>query len=87
MLSILLILTMLPCPASAGQAAGEQGAGESGGSASGERVVLTICDMNTRSGNRYSEERGLWRYLADRLGVEIQYDYIPKNKKEKSREI
>ena len=79
-----MILALLPCSASAGQAGG-QAAGQTAGeqladqpteAAAGDRVVLTIADMSTRSGNRYNGEMGMWRYLAERLGVEIRYDYI-----------
>ena len=62
-ISVFLILALLPCSASAGQA-GEQPAE----AAAGDPVVLTIADMNTRSGNHYNGEMGMWRYLAERLG-------------------
>ena len=41
-----------------------------------ERVVLTIGDLATRSGNRYDENLGLWQYLAELVGVEIRYVYL-----------
>ena len=85
-LSILMALPLLACPvaaeesAAAGEAAESGGSAESGESAADEesagvedRVVLTIGDRNTRSGSRYSEELGLWLYLADLVGVDIQY--------------
>ena len=40
------------------------------------RVVLTIGDNSTRSGNRYNKDLGLWQYLADLVGVEIKYVYM-----------
>ena len=79
-ISVFLILALLPCSAAAeqaaGQTAGEQPAEQPTEAVAGDRVVLTIADMNTRSGNRYNGEMGMWRYLAEQLGVEIQYDYI-----------
>lgn len=71
--SIVMILMLLPCSAAAEQTAEEPSAG----AAAGDRIILTIGDMSTRSGNRYNEEKGMWRYLAERLGVDIRYDYIP----------
>ena len=41
-----------------------------------ERPVITIGDNVNRSGSRYDEERGVWRYLADLLGVDIKYVYM-----------
>ena len=40
-----------------------------------ERVVLTIGDWDDRSANRYDgdDQLGLWQYLEDQLGVEIEY--------------
>ena len=79
-ISAFMILALLPCSAAAeqaaGQTAGEQPAEQPTEAVAGDRVVLTIADMNTRSGNRYNGEMGMWRYLAEQLGVEIQYDYI-----------
>ena len=79
-ISAFMILALLPCSAAAeqaaGQTAGEQSAEQPTEAVAGDRVVLTIADMNTRSGNRYNREMGMWSYLAERLGVEIQYDYI-----------
>ena len=71
--SIVMILMLLPCSAAAEQTAEEPSAG----AAAGDRIILTIGDMSTRSGNRYNEEKGMWRYLAERLGVDIRYAYIP----------
>ena len=58
-LSVILILTLLPCPVSAE-----------------ERVVLTIADTTERSGNRYNADLGMWQYLAEKVGVEIDFSYI-----------
>ncbi len=70
-LSVLLVLLLLFCPAAAEEsAAAEEQAG------SGDRVVLTIGDRSTRSGSWYSSELGLWKYLADLVGVEIRYVYM-----------
>ena len=45
--------------------------------ASGDgRPVLTIGDMKTRSGKRYSDDLGMWQYLEEKLGVDIQYVYL-----------
>ncbi len=41
-----------------------------------DRVVLTIADSSGRSGNRYNEELGMWRYLAEQADVEIRYVYL-----------
>ena len=77
-LSVLIALLLLPCSAAA---AGPAAAGESAEAeepaAAEDHVVLTIGDLSTRSGNRYDENMGLWKYLAERLGVEIRYDYMP----------
>ena len=71
-LSVLMILLLLPCSAAAADpAAAEEPAADE------EHVVLTIGDLSTRSGNRYDENMGLWKYLAELLGVEIRYDYMP----------
>ena len=64
LLTILLLL-QLPCSAAA-----------EGSDASKDRVVLTIGDVSTRSGNRYNENMGMWQYLADKVGVEIKYEYM-----------
>ena len=82
-LSILLIILLLPNSAAAG-AADEAPAGSGNGTdtpagsgnSAEDRVVLTIGDSITRSGNRYSEDMGLWQYLADLVGVDIQYVYM-----------
>ena len=58
-LSVILILTLLPCPVSAE-----------------DRVVLTIADTTERSGNRYNADLGMWQYLAEKVGVEIDFSYI-----------
>ena len=58
-LSVILILTLLPCPVSAE-----------------ERVVLTLADTTERSGNRYNADLGMWQYLAEKVGVEIDFSYI-----------
>ena len=39
-------------------------------------TVLTIGDVTTRSGNRYNGELGMWQYLAERVGAEIEYIYL-----------
>ena len=43
-----------------------------------KRPVLTIGDVNDRSSSRMDGENqlGLWQYLEDQLGVEIQYVYM-----------
>ena len=41
-----------------------------------ERVVLTIGDSTTRSGNRYDPNMGMWQYVAEQAGVEIRYVYM-----------
>ena len=67
-----MILALLPCSAAAeqaaGQTAGEQSAEQPTEAVAGDRVVLTIGDSSTRSGNRYNEELGLWQYLAELAG-------------------
>ena len=63
-MSLSLILLILSYPAAAEESA-----------VSEDRVILTIADRSSRSGNRYSEDLGMWRYLADKLGVEIRYVY------------
>ena len=40
------------------------------------RVVLTIGENATRSGPRYDENLGMWQYLADQVGVDIQYVFL-----------
>lgn len=67
---ILSILLMLQLPCSVAAAGGSAAEGtDSKGSAAEEyasaedRVVLTIGDTSTRSGGRYHENMGLWRYL------------------------
>jgi len=63
---ILLVLTAMLCLLLLPSAAGE---GEG-------RIVLTIGDRDDRSGNRFDENLGMWQYLADLVGVEIQYVYM-----------
>lgn len=41
-----------------------------------ERPVITIGDNVNRSGSRYNENMGVWRYLADLLDVDIRYVYM-----------
>ena len=43
-----------------------------------ERIVLTIGDLNNRTGGHFDEANklGMWKYLEDLLGVEIQYVYM-----------
>ena len=41
-----------------------------------EHIVLTIGDSTTRSGNLFSAEMGMWQYVAEQAGVEIQYIYM-----------
>lgn len=43
-----------------------------------ERIVLTIGDINDRSTRRIDGENqlGMWQYLEDLLGVEIQYVHL-----------
>ena len=64
-LSILMVLLLPPYPA----AASESEPAES-------RVVLTIGDNSTRSGPRYNENLGVWQYLADLVGVDIEYVFM-----------
>ena len=40
------------------------------------RTVLTIGDVSTRSGNHYNADLGMWQYLAEQTGVEIEYIYM-----------
>ena len=45
--------------------------------ASGEgRPVLTIGDRIDRSGNRFDDRLGMWQYLEDLVGMDIQYVYL-----------
>ena len=60
-----MVLLLPPYPA----AASESEPAES-------RVVLTIGDNSTRSGPRYKENLGLWQYLADLVGVDIEYVFM-----------
>ena len=41
-----------------------------------QRPVLTIGDSSGRSGNRFNDQLGMWQYLEDLIGVEIQYVYL-----------
>ena len=66
-LSILLML-QLPCSAAAAEGTASKGSVSKGSAAeeyasAEDRVVLTIGDTSTRSGGRYHENMGLWRYL------------------------
>ena len=63
---ILSILLLLSCPAAVGNVA------------AGERPVMTIGDVYDRSSSRMDGENqlGLWQYLEDQLGVEIQSVYL-----------
>ena len=42
------------------------------------RIVLTIGDWDDRTENRYDGENqlGIWQYLEDQLGVEIEYVHL-----------
>ena len=64
-LSILMVLLSLPCPAAAGESASAE-----------NRVVLTIGDNSTRTGPRYDENLGMWKYLAELVGVDIEYVFM-----------
>lgn len=81
-LSIMLLLMLLPYAAAAEEPASEgtvsaQEPGAARESSSAEkRVILTIGDKTSRSGNRYNKNLGLWQYLADLVGVEIRYVYL-----------
>ena len=46
-----------------------------------DRPVLTIGDVNDRSSKHVDgdEQLGLWRYLEDRLGVEIKYVHLTED--------
>ena len=48
------------------------------------RVVLTIGDWDDRSGNRYDgeDQLGIWQYLEDQLGVEIEYVHLSEGRYE-----
>ncbi len=43
-----------------------------------ERPVLTIGDIVDHSGDRLTgeDQLGMWRYLEDQIGMEIQYVYV-----------
>ena len=49
-----------------------------------ERIVLTIGDWDDRSANRYDGDGqlGLWQYLEDQLGVEIEYVHLSEGQYE-----
>ena len=47
-----------------------------------EQIVLTIGDFKERSGHQYDEQLGMWQYLEDLLGVEIQYVYLTQEEYE-----
>ena len=65
-LILTISLLLLSCPAAVGEAS------------SGARPVLTIGDVQVRSSARVDGEKqvGLWRYLEDQLGMEIQFVYM-----------
>ena len=65
LLSILMILLLLPYPAAANEAEPSE-----------NRVVLTIGDNSPRSGPHYNENLGMWQYLAELVGVDIQYVFM-----------
>ena len=44
--------------------------------------MLTIGDFKERSGHQYDEQLGMWQYLEDLLGVEIQYVYLTQEEYE-----
>ena len=44
--------------------------------ANSSKVITLIGDMKTRSGNRYSDDLGMWQYLEEKLGVDIRYVYL-----------
>ena len=48
------------------------------------RVVLTIGDWDDRSVNRYDgeDQLGIWQYLEDQLGVEIEYVHLSEGRYE-----
>ncbi len=48
--------------------------------AADERVILTIGDINDRSGSRMDgdDQLGLWKYLEDQLDVEIKYVHMSR---------
>ena len=58
-LAVSLALSLMP----PGTAAGE------------ERIVLTIGDVNSRTGAD-EDPLGMWQYLEEKLGVEIRYVYL-----------
>jgi ABC-type glycerol-3-phosphate transport system substrate-binding protein len=41
-----------------------------------DRPVLTIADSSGRSGNRFNDQLGMWQYLEDLVGVDIEYVYL-----------
>ena len=49
-----------------------------------DRIVLTIGDWDDRSTSRYSGENqlGIWQYLEDQLGVEIEYVHLSEGQYE-----
>ena len=67
-LSLLLSISLLflSCPAALGEAS------------SGARPVLTIGDTKDRSTERVDgdDQLGMWRYLEDQIGMEIQFVYL-----------
>ena len=76
-LSILMVLLLLPYPAFAERpAAPKTPSAPEKSSQEKNRVVLTIGENATRSGPRYDENLGMWQYLADQVGVDIQYVFL-----------
>ena len=73
-LSVLMILLLLPGFAAVAASGEPAAAGEN--ETADNRVVLTIGDLYSRSGSRNDEQLGLWQYLAELLGVKIQYVYM-----------
>ena len=61
-----IVLLLLSCPAALGEAS------------SGARPVLTIGDTKDRSTERVDgdDQLGMWRYLEDQIGMEIQFVYL-----------
>ncbi len=68
MLSVCMLLLLLPCSAGAEEAAAAE-----------NHTVLTIGDLVTRSGAHYNENLGMWQYLAELVGVEIQFVYMTQS--------
>ena len=72
-----MVLLLLPYPAFAERPAAPKTPSAPEKSPPEEnRVVLTIGENATRSGPRYDENLGMWQYLADQVGVDIQYVFL-----------